>query len=154
MALGNKPIPDTRLPIAAWILLDGNNEILIQIHTFPVQNIETHISPNAQVQRWQRQFTELTIEPLVSPVSYSGFVGLQFESEGIQKGEPLSVLAWALQIGQIHWAALSANPDLLRLASDITIKAIGPPDLIGIYKEEIVRFARSFSLIEEIPDQR
>lgn len=154
MALGDRPIPDTRLPIAAWVILDGNNEILIQIHTFPLQNIETHIPPIAQVQRWQRQFTKLDLKPQISPVSYSGFVGLQFEAEGIQKGEPLSVLAWALQIGQIHWPALSTDSKLLQMAADVTIKAFGPPNLIDTHKEDIERFARSFSLIEEIPNQR
>ncbi len=55
-----------------------------------------------------------------------------------------------MQLSPIHFRNLAHSNRQLR--SDYTIKATGAPDSIDRHREDIEQFARSFELIEELPE--
>jgi len=134
-------IVDTTLPIVEyWI----ENEVHITVHNFPSERLEERIPPMAQVARWRRQIGDLVPEEeMVKPVSHGGFAGYSFEAPG--------VMGWALQLDQEHYRVLSQRNSDPQMKADVTIKVVGPPHLCQIHRRDIIDFANSFELIQEIP---
>jgi hypothetical protein len=148
---------DTTKALCEFIIKDGNQHIRIAIHNFPSERMDQRIPPAAQVARWQRQLSSFdpTDSSTVSQV-FNGFVGLLFTGVGQLNGENTKILGWSLQIANEHYRALS-NPSTANAAryrqmrADVTIKAVGPRELMESHSQAITDFAQSFELIEEIP---
>lgn len=145
-------LADTMKPICEFLIDDA---IRITIHNFPSERIEERISPQAQVMRWKKQFDVL--DPLHTSVggqSFSGFSGLCFKGRGQMEGKPLQMLGWSMQIAPEHYLILSEPSIKCRqMRADFTIKALGPKSLMQKHENEILQFAQSFELIEEIPSR-
>lgn len=104
----------------------------------------------AQVERWKRQFSPLDpLSCVVEPVSQNGFAGLRFEGEGIWRAQPAACIAWTMRLDADYIKRL--QPEQNSLCADYTIKAVGPRHLMAAYRQEILSFATSFELIEELP---
>ncbi|HEV8052878.1 MAG TPA: hypothetical protein VGP47_10320 [Parachlamydiaceae bacterium] len=167
-------LTDTKKSICEFLIPQGNESIRISIHNFPSESIDQRIPPGAQVARWQRQFEIIyPEESSTSPQAFSGYSGLKFKGVGRLKPEAkdhkakdqdqdpknqdITVIGWTLQLGKDHYRTLSHLPkpsenNLFReMRADVTIKVVGPKDLMQEHEEEIIAFARSFELIEEIP---
>jgi len=143
---------DTTLPIAIFTF-DG---IHLTIHNFPTQKIEESVAPDMQAMRWQKQFDSLeAAKNAMTAVAHGGFAGLVFEASGVLKGQRRGVIGMAMQIAPQHYRALSLDPYRERrfrqMRADYTIKAVGPVESLEKHKEEIISFAESFELIDEIP---
>lgn len=110
---------DTQKPIAEF-QVEG---VRITVHNFP----SIRIPPQAQVDRWNKQSNAEVIENQ----SFAGFQGLFFENN--------TTLAWALE-----WGACRRQPK--EIFSDVTFKAVGA---VGQFREEIIKSARSFEVIED-----
>lgn len=151
-------IYDTTQPIATYLIKEQEAIIRITVHNFPSDQIETRIPPQTQVARWKRQFSKIDPTTLsITPQAYGGFSGLLFEAMGTLKGKETAVMGWSMQLAQEHYRNLSypysPNEKLLfkQMRSDYTIKAVGDPSLMKRHKKQILKFARSFELIHEIP---
>lgn len=149
----NTSLKDSRLPLLE-IFID--QEIRITIHNFPTQTPDGRIPPQAQIQRWIGQLANRdSTNTVVTPQSFSGYVGLLLETTGRVEEKEVSVIGWAMQLGQEHYRTLfyrGSAPEQSR--SDVTIKVTGPPNLINTHRKHIFQFAKSFELIEEIPPPR
>lgn len=151
-------LSDTTKPIGEFVIDDGKESVLITIHNFPSVSQKDRIPPQAQISRWQRQFENLDSSSMnITPQSFSGFVGMLFEGTGSIKGDPASMLAWSMQLAPEHYLTLQYPYNAAQaekfpcMCADITIKAVGSPEMIQQYKDDIVQFARTLELIEEIP---
>ena len=134
---------DSRLPICEFVIEEGAT---LYIHNFPGSG---PIPPGAQVARWKRQFDHLDVAvTTVTPQAFGGFVGLRLEAEGEQEGKNIAVIGWAMEPAPDHRAALS---DMGQRGADYTIKVVGPPDLVEMWREKLIAVAHTFELIEEIP---
>lgn len=139
---------------------DGGQEIRVTIHNFPAKQIAERIPPMAQVARWQRQFTRLDLSNVLAQ-AYGGFAGMLFEGTGEMGGEQISVLGWSMQLAPEHYYALSGllaytqteeeSVAVEQMRADYTIKVVGPQSLVDQHKDEIIAFAHSFELIQELP---
>lgn len=141
---------DTKLPIAEF-LIQEELTVRITVHNFPPRQNEGKIPPLAQIERWKRQFEEPPPFQSITPQSFSGYMGFLYEGRGIIEGENAAVLGWALQIGAEHERILSKHKFPEEMRADITIKVKGPIEMVERHRPEIVTFARSFELLEEIP---
>ncbi len=145
---------DTTKPLVEfWI----DDQVSVNVHNFPSDSLEERIPPAAQVARWRKQLVGLNPkEAVVKPISRAGFAGLFFEGQG----HDVLVMAWSLQLDAEHYRVLlkgenRENGDFLKqMRADVTIKVVGPPDVVESYQDELMDFAGSFELIQEIPDQR
>jgi hypothetical protein len=152
-------IIDTTLALCEFKLKEGSNEIRITIHNFPSDNLEERIPPIAQINRWKKQLDTLDHSTLnIIPVAHGGFSGLFIEVAGIVKSQEIKILAWSMQLYPEHYRNLSSSDPakhhhFKQMRADYTIKAMGPPALIDRNKRDIVNFADSFELIEEIPSR-
>lgn len=156
--LPEEPLTDTTKPIVEFLIPGGTEHIRISIHNFPSDTIEQRIPPSGQVARWQRQLHELVAtESHTMPQAFGGFVGLAYRGVGKLNQVDMMILGWTLQIGDVHYRMLSSssqNSNLYReMRADVTIKAVGPKNLMESMEEDILAFARSFELIEEIPSR-
>lgn len=167
----DESLTDTKKSICEFFIPHGSESIRISIHNFPSDSIDQRIPPGAQISRWQRQFEIMYPEESgTTPQAFSGYSGLKFKGIGKltqaakqqakireDNNEDYAVIAWSMQIGKDHYRALSHPPtpsdnSLYReMRADVTIKASGPKELMQQHEEEIIAFARSFELIEEIP---
>ncbi len=136
-------IRDTTEPNVSFLIEDS---LTVTVHTFPSEGLEERIPVAAQIERWKRQSGATT----VTPISHGGFAGLSLEGP--------SILAWSMQLDLEHYQVLSflaSSPleeeHFKQMRADYTIKAMGSPELIERYKEELHFFAGSFELIQEIP---
>ena len=135
-------------------MIPGNEgSIRITIHNFPSNKIEERTPPGAQVARWKGQFEKLdTCESCVTPQTFNGYCGALFKGIGTMQEKPMMMLAWAMQITPQHYRALSDDsPIHKQMRADFTIKAVGPEELMEQYYKDIVEFAHSFELIEDVP---
>lgn len=133
---------DTRKALCEYWIEDGL--IKITIHNFPTDRIEQRIPPEAQINRWLGQLSNLDkVQTNIQPWSVGGFRGLYLSATN----EEMMVLGWAMQLGPEHYRQL----DNQQMKADYTIKAIGSPSVVKKHKSEIENFANSFELIEEIP---
>ncbi len=146
---------DTKQAICTYVIQEGSHSIRITIHTFPSKTIEDRISPQAQIARWKQQFEKLEPETVsVAPQAYSGYAGLLFEGTGMLHGEHTTVMALSMQLAPEHYRHLLYNkPVEVDLRADFTIKAVGPAEIMSLYRSALIAFARSFELIEEIPNR-
>jgi len=141
------PIHDTTLSLCEFMI----DDIRITIHNFPSNTIDERIPPFAQIERWKRQIPSLDpISANITPQSHGGFVGYLFEGTGNNE----TTMAFSMQIATEHYQTLSRDisSKSKQMRADYTIKAVGPTDSIQMRKEELLSFARSFELIEEIPN--
>lgn len=151
-------IYDTTLPLCEFVIGDKESCVTLVIHNFPCDNISQRIPPQAQITRWKKQFETFDASSShLLPQAYGGFAGLFLEGRGIYKGAPKAIMGWAMQLAKEHFHQLqkrtiSAERKLSRqMCADYTIKAVGTPESILKYREDIVTFARSFELVQEIP---
>lgn len=146
-------IQDTKKATCEFYIKQGEEQIRITIHQFPIINEKTRIPAQAQIQRWKQQFTFLdpTLTNL-TPSSHGGFVGLCLEAEGVMENKPVKVLAWSMHLAPRYVRQLEfLSPDMQQKRADYTIKAVGLPALINQYRQEIIQFADSFELKDELP---
>lgn len=143
---------DTTHPNAAFLI---EEEVRINVHTFPSSNLAARISPEAQLARWKNQFPEKA-KMHWEPISAGGFFGYYFEAKTEQK----ATLGWAMQLDLDHYQALSflasteeEREHYSQISADYTIKATGPANLLEKHKKAILTFAKSFELIQEIPEK-
>ncbi len=151
---------DTRVPLVTYIFSENKETFTITIHNFPLQDIQDQVPAYAQVERWKRQFDSLDQgETELVKISYAGYTGLFFKGIGIYKGNQEMMLAWSLLISPENFRAL-IHPDSPafktiydQMRSDITIKVLGPVDIVSKHRDEIEKFASSFHMIQEIPQE-
>lgn len=153
---------DTTQPICTYFIPDKENQATITIHNFPVRE-EKRIPPEAQVERWKQQLrSQEGSLTTVIPQAFAGFIGLRLEGTGTIKNQPVMVMAWAMELAPEHFVALNTQ---LQQASDAqeakeieqqcasyTIKAVGPESVMATHRHQLIAFARSFELIEELPE--
>lgn len=139
------PLLDTTMPLLTLRFGD----VVAVFHNFPAESLEQRIPPIAQVTRWKKQFESLSEPTLqIFPFATSGFTGLQFEAVGIQKNEPIKVLAWSMQLTPELFQRLPEHASQQK--GDWTLKASGPPDQLEMVQEDLFRVARSIELLEEL----
>ncbi|MEM1283446.1 MAG: hypothetical protein AAGG81_07820 [Chlamydiota bacterium] len=152
---------DTKKPIYELIIDEGEQEVRITIHNFPTNSIDERVPPEAQAARWKQQLGgDKIIDAKTIPQSFGGYSGLRFEGIGHIGGEKLMVIGWSMQLSQEHFYALSqeheglTNEEREQMRGDYTIKVVGSPEKVKNLQESINRFARSFRLMQPIPDKR
>jgi hypothetical protein len=160
-SFAGESLSDTKKPICEFLISEGDQFIRITIHNFPSNTMEERIPSIAQIARWKKQFEILVSEESgVIPQAFNGYNGLKFKGIGKFNENNRMVLGWSLQMGKEHYRTLSnpSNPQQSALyqemRADVTIKAVGPIELMESHENEINTFARSFELIEEIPSYR
>lgn len=147
-------IQDTRLPLVEFLIAEEGEQIRLTVHNFPTSSIDERVPPAAQIARWKKQFDTLDMHSVYTQaVAKGGFSGLYFEASGRQKSKEIRVIGWSLQLAQEHFNALSwlKGEEYVQMRSDYTIKAVGPSTLVSKHKNDLIRFAQSFELINEIP---
>lgn len=152
--LENESIIDTTKAICEFHIEGTDSLIRVTIHTFPILKDTSRIPPLAQINRWKGQFEEIDLVATQStPSSRGGFNGLFFEGMGLLKGIPTKVMGWSMQLASIYERQLSQGKDPLDQIkrADYTIKVVGSPDVIDKHRLDILRFANSFELIDELP---
>lgn len=144
------PLSDTTKPIVKFSL---DENVTLSVHTFPTSSLEERIPLTAQVERWRSQLKGAPC--MLDRVGHDGFAGLYFEG----KNETTTVCAWCLQLDFAHYqklhfmaATLEEEEHYKQMSADYTIKVSGPTALIEKHKKEILLFAGSFELIDEIPN--
>lgn len=154
----DESLVDTTKAIAEFYIIDGHEKIRIAIHNFPSNSMGQRIPPMAQVSRWKKQFQSINQASLsIQPQAFGGYSGFLIEATGEMHGVATTMLGWALQLASEHFRALSRPvPQILtqryrQMRGDVTIKAVGPQQLMDKYREDIIAFARSFQLIDDIP---
>jgi len=153
-------IEDTKTALCEFTIPDEKQQIKIVIHNFPLMEGKS-IPPMAQIARWRNQFSVIDqTATKIIPQAYSGFVGYLLEAS--EQENPSAVMAWALQIApehhatlNYHWKIAEASHDkrmLHQMMADLTIKATGSKQLLKKFRRDIINFARSIELIQEIPE--
>ncbi len=144
-------LTDTTKPIISFVL---EEQLLLTVHTFPTDALEERIPPEAQVNRWKKQMRAQT--NVAQSIGHGGFCGLYFE--GIH--ENTTVCAWSLQLDFDHYQTLhflattvEEEEHYKQMAADYTIKVSGPTHLINKHRKELMLFADSFELIQDIPSR-
>lgn len=148
-------IADTIKPICEFSIEEGQENIRLTIHTFPISDSYSRIPPKAQIDRWQKQFDEFNPHlTMITPVSHGGYFGLYLETQGLYQEIPTMMLAWSMQLAPEHERKLSLNRQELDKykRADYTIKALGALHLMEKHQRDIEQFANSFELIEELPN--
>lgn len=148
---------DTTQALAEFILHQREESIRLTFHNFPVGRRDQEIPPSAQIARWKGQFSYLDLNRShISFESFAGFVGYLFEGSGVltetldDKGE--SVLGWAMELAQEHKQHIQEAP-FQEMRASFTIKAVGPTHLMDKERASVMKFARSFELIEALPSE-
>lgn len=152
--LETESIADTTKAICEFYIHVDDESIRLTIHTFPIRQENMRIPPLAQIARWKGQFEELDlIATQTLPDAHGGFSGLFFEGQGILQGNAIKVMGWSMQLASVYERQLNQGKNSLDFnkRADYTIKASGPPHLMNKHRLEILAFARSFELIDELP---
>lgn len=150
----NESIADTTKCNCEFYIQEDGPSIRLTVHTFPCTHSNMRIPPEAQIARWKKQFEELNeLATHVQPNSHGGFSGLFFEAEGLYQGCSTKVMGWSMQLASVYDRSLSLGKHSLDhyKRADYTIKASGPPALIDKHRSDILAFAHSFELIDELP---
>lgn len=147
-----QPVTDTKFPLIELVYEENGETILLTIHNFPYQNASERIPPQAQINRWKKQFNSLDVA-VIKPQAFAGFVGQLFWGEGEIKGTNAAMYAWAMQLAQEHEKTLAADKCLSQteIRSDITLKATGPKTLMNEQQDTIFKLVRSFEYINALP---
>lgn len=137
-------LTDTTLAIASWKVGD----IKITVHTFPASSMEERIASQVQIARWLKQLKGLDEASIhVVPVGHGGYLGLEMEAYGENEG----TIARSMQLAPEHFLNLASHfPSDNHIKADFTIKATGPKESIASQRENILLFAQSFEMIDEI----
>ncbi len=136
-------LSDTREAICTFSL-EG---VELVLHNFP----DMQIPPESQVRRWQGQFDALDSFPVtIQPVAFGGYAGLSLQAQGVRRGTPSFVMAWALVLDPDHRRTLARQEGTEERRGAITIKATGAPDTLLLHRQAIEQFAESFEQIEGI----
>lgn len=153
-------LSDTREALCTYQLPHPAGNLTLVIHNFPNDQSSEQIPAQAQVNRWLQQFEEL--DPLATrlePQSFSGFQGMRVQAAGIKKGKREALLGWGFNLTGQHYRVLShpkttfADTETLRqMRGDITIKVTGPVPAMEHYQEQLLSAAKTFELIEAIPE--
>ena len=146
-------LADTTKSVCEFYIREEGQSLRLTIHTFPFIQPNTRIPPQAQIVRWKRQFEEINpLAATIMPEAHGGFSGLFFEGEGIQQGLPIKVIGWSMQLAPVYERQLSQakHPHDSLKRADYTIKASGPPDLMNKHRLDILAFAHSFEMIDEL----
>lgn len=158
--LPEESLIDTTKSICEFMISKGTSFIRITIHNFPSDTMDQRIPPAAQIARWERQFDLLiSSESSTIPQAFNGFVGLKFKGVGTLNQKEVIVLGWSVQLSKEHYRTLTYPKTPLestlfsQMRADVTIKAVGPKELMEDKEIEIHEFARSFELIAEIPSR-
>ncbi|MCP5507189.1 MAG: hypothetical protein H7A37_02655 [Chlamydiales bacterium] len=138
-------LEDTMEPLCRFSIERG--KAIVYIHNFPQSEIRNRISPESQVTRWQKQF-DFVEDLTIIPQAFAGFSGLRMDGSGEVNSEPKSMIAWAMQLNSDYFYRLRSADQ----RGDYTIKAVGEPAFVESRKDEIAAFARTFELIDEIPE--
>lgn len=146
-------VADTKLPIFEARYGNGSDSIRLTVHNFPYDSPANRIPPQAQVNRWKQQLDVLEISGITQQ-AFAGFVGLHLYAEGMQEGKESAVSAWAMQLAPEHDRTLAHSPEGANTQerSDITIKFTGPKPLVDMHQEGISSIARSFELLNPLPN--
>ena len=151
--LGSESISDTTKSNCEFYIHDNGETIRITIHTFPI--LENHrIPPQAQISRWKKQFDEMdALESHVNTESHGGFIGLVLEGKGQYQGKETKMMGWSMQLASKYEQQLNQGKQPLDhfKRADYTIKAIGSPELMDRHRSDLIQFAQSFELIDELP---
>ncbi len=138
-----KSFTDTKIANATFIIGD---KIRLTVHTFP----SMHIPPKAQIDRFSGQLASSTIKSH----GHGGFSGLFLEGDKDEN----KTLAWAFQLDpelvqRLAFAAYTTSEKLYyeQMSADFTIKVSGEASLIKEHRANLLQFAHSIELIEEIP---
>lgn len=123
---------DTKIPIVSYQIEDA----LLTLHTFPYSSFEMRIPPEAQVERWKRQFNNAGE---VTQVAHGGFGGFRHEIEG-------EMIGYAMQLSPVLFKAILDQD----IRADYTIKCVGPQITLEKYRDEIDDFATNFEWIVPI----
>ncbi len=145
---------DTMKAICEFSIHEEDSKIRVTIHTFPINDSTPRIPPIAQINRWKEQFDELNpLSVSIDTDSHGGYTGFCLKADGIYRNVQTTMLGWSMQLVPEYERklGLQRNPlDQYKLA-DFTIKAIGKSDIVEKHKPDIIRFAQSFELIDELP---
>lgn len=147
-------IQDTTKALCEFIIEQGTEHIRITVHNFPIVDEKARIPAQAQIQRWKQQLNDLdSTLTVATPISHGGFIGLFLEAEGSIEDKPVRVLGWSMQLASryVRQFALASAPLERQKRSDYTIKAVGPPPLMQQHRQDIIQFADSFELKDELP---
>lgn len=143
----NEDLSDSKKSLCEFLIQDELGDIKITIHNFTSKSLEERIPPLSQIMRWKKQFEDLDKESVtITPQSYSGFIGLLFEATGKLNGQKQTMICWSMQIAKEHYRILQNE----QMKADYTIKIVGLQELVKDKTHEIIKFARSFELIDEI----
>lgn len=141
---------DTTKPNVTFLIGDT---IRLNVHTFPTDSFEERIPPAFQVDRWKSQVDKTC---RVESISRGGFLGMYFEGKKNEK----TILAWSMQLDLDHYQTLSfiaaSHEDkehFKQMGADYTIKAEGPACELEKHKQAIFQFAKSFELLQNIPER-
>lgn len=139
---------DTTVPIGRWTI---DQEITITVHTFPFRQLEQRITPRAQVARWKQQFSRIDqLSVQVQDAAWGGFSGLMFQGTGTLQGREQTMIAWSMHLFPAHAKRVMLQRPDSPLLADYTIKAVGPCHKMRLCLPEIIAFAQSFHLAEEL----
>lgn len=147
-------IADTTKANCEFMIRDDGSEIKVTVYTFPYTQEEGRVPPQAQIARWQRQLEDLDLLSVqIVPDSHGGFSGLYFEGQGKLQGKTAIVLGWSMRLapGYDRQLIISRHPGDQEKRADYTLKASGPPEVINKHRADLVQFAHSFELIDELP---
>lgn len=150
----NESILDTKKANCEFFIHENNQQVRITIHTFPYSDDSQRIPPQAQIQRWKKQFDHYnSITLITNSCSQSGFYGYFFEVEGMINHEPITMMGWSMQLSPLFDRALKYDQDNQAQIkrADFTIKVTGPPELVSKNREDILIFAQHFEFIDELP---
>lgn len=149
---GEESVIDTTLPILEAFYQENGETIRLTVHNFPYQDTAQRIPALAQISRWKQQFDVLQTAQ-TTPQAFAGFAGFHLYAEGLNGGVDGAVSAWAMELAPEHERTLSRKTaPSNQTRSDITIKAVGPKDLMAKQQEVVARIARSFELINPLPN--
>lgn len=141
-------VVDTMKPLCTYTIPTPFGDVALTIHNFP----DLRIPPLSQIERWTRQFDEPDLASAVTtPQAFGGFAGLHFEGSGLMRGERTTIIGWAMQLAGQHAQSLHGDAHEKQKSADYTLKVKGAQAAVSYVKEEILLFALSFGLIDEIP---
>lgn len=140
----NDSLFDSKKSLAEFYI---DTDIKISVHNFPATTLETRTPPQAQISRWEKQFDVIDYTSTsTTPQAFGGFSGYLYEASGLLNNQPIRMMAWIMQMAPEHFRQLDSN----QMRADYTIKVVGPINKVHQYSQEIIKFSRSFELIEEI----
>lgn len=150
--LSSESVADTKRPLIECLYGEDEPCIRLTVHNFPYNTPLQRVPPEAQIARWKQQFDSIASSQ-TTPQAFAGFVGLHLFAEGQQSDREWAVSAWSMQLAAEHDRSLARKEAAgSQMRSDITIKAVGPKELIEEQNSTISDIARSFELLNPLPN--